>query len=50
MLTRWGFRPQVIGYLPNVRGVVTGVPEPAAQAARVRIVAPRSVVVLRPGG
>ena len=26
-LTRWGFRPSIIGHLPNVRGVVTGVPD-----------------------
>jgi hypothetical protein len=26
-LMRWGFRPSVIGHLPNVRGVVTGVPD-----------------------
>ncbi len=31
MLIAWGFRPQVIVYIPNVRGVVTGVPEPAGQ-------------------
>jgi len=27
MLIDWGFRPAVLGYIPNVRGVVTGVPE-----------------------
>ena len=27
ILLRWDFRPKVLGYLPNVRGVVTGVPD-----------------------
>ena len=27
ILTAWGFEPKVLGHLPNVRGVVTGVPE-----------------------
>jgi hypothetical protein len=27
MLLDWGFRPMVLGYIPNVRGVVTGIPE-----------------------
>jgi hypothetical protein len=26
-LIRWGFEPKVLGYLPNVRGVVTGIPK-----------------------
>ncbi|MDW6025074.1 hypothetical protein SAZ10_25275 [Mesorhizobium sp. BAC0120] len=26
ILIRWGFKPQLLGYIPNVRGVVTGVP------------------------
>jgi hypothetical protein len=26
ILIRWGFKPQVLGYIPNVRGAVTGVP------------------------
>ncbi len=26
LLLRWGFVPKVLGYIPNVRGVVTGVP------------------------
>jgi hypothetical protein len=26
ILIRWGFEPKVLGYIPNVRGVVTGVP------------------------
>ena len=27
LLIKWGFRPNVLGYIPNVRGVITGVPE-----------------------
>ena len=26
-LIQWGFEPKVLGYIPNVRGVVTGIPE-----------------------
>ncbi|MGJ7506623.1 COG1470 family protein [Variovorax sp. GT1P44] len=26
MMIRWGFEPKVLGYIPNVRGVVTGIP------------------------
>jgi hypothetical protein len=26
-LIRWGFEPKVLGYIPNVRGAVTGIPE-----------------------
>lgn len=26
ILIRWGFKPKVLGYIPNVRGAVTGVP------------------------
>ncbi|MCW5622935.1 MAG: hypothetical protein KIS79_17620, partial [Burkholderiales bacterium] len=33
MLVRWGFEPKVLGYIPNVRGVITGLPEPAATDA-----------------
>ena len=25
-LIKWGFEPKVLGYIPNVRGAVTGVP------------------------
>ncbi len=49
MLIDWGFRPAVLGYIPNVRGVVTGVPEDAApRPRRVRIEAPRATVLFRP--
>ena len=38
MLIRWGFKPKVLGYIPNVRGVVTGVPEGTSpRNCRVRI-------------
>ena len=29
MLNRWGFQPKVLGYISNVRGVITGLPENA---------------------
>lgn len=32
MLLRWGFTPKVMGYIPNVRGVITGLPEVDAPA------------------
>jgi hypothetical protein len=47
MLTRWGFRPQVLGYIPNVRGVVTGVPDGPPPDRRVRIKDARSIEVHR---
>ena len=30
MLNRWGFQPKVLGYIPNVRGAITGLPEHSA--------------------
>ncbi|MGH9143136.1 MAG: hypothetical protein ACRD2I_18545, partial [Vicinamibacterales bacterium] len=48
IMVTWGFRPRVLGYLPSVRGVVTGVPDPSPRPQRVRIVEPRAVVRLRP--
>ena len=48
MLIKWGFRPQVLVYIPNVRGVVTGVPEPAGQWPAVGTAASRRRVVLIP--
>jgi hypothetical protein len=49
MLIDWGFRPKVLGYIPNVRGVVTGVPEKQSpRNLRVRIRDPEATVVLRP--
>jgi hypothetical protein len=48
MLIGWGFEPKVLGYIPNVRGVVTGVPERApARPLKVRIQVPEGSVVLR---
>jgi len=32
MLLSWGFTPKVLGYVPNVRGVITGLAEPASQS------------------
>ena len=46
IMNTWGFRPQVLGYLANVRGVVTGVPEPSPNRQRVRIVGPTTAVRL----
>ncbi len=49
MLIKWGFKPKVLGYLPNVRGVITGIPEKTPpRQLRVRIKGPESAVVLRP--
>jgi len=49
MLIKWGFKPKVLGYLPNVRGVITGIPEKTSpRQLRVRIKSPESAVVLRP--
>ncbi len=48
-LINWGFRPKVLGYLPNVRGVITGVPEKASpRHLRVRLRGAEAAVVLRP--
>lgn len=50
LLINWGFRPTVLGYLPNVRGVITGVPEAASpRNLKVRIKRPAANVVLRMG-
>jgi hypothetical protein len=49
MLIKWGFKPKVLGYIPNVRGVVTGIPEKTSpRHLRVRIKDPEATVVLRP--
>jgi len=49
MLIKWAFKPKVLGYLPNVRGVITGIPEKMSpRQLRVRIKSPESAVVLRP--
>jgi hypothetical protein len=49
MLIKWGFQPKVLGYIPNVRGAVTGVLEhQSPRHLRVRIKEPEAVVVLRP--
>jgi hypothetical protein len=49
ILTEWGFRPEALGFIPNVRGVITGLPENgSARQPRVRVQDPRAVVMLRP--
>ena len=48
ILHHWGFRPSVLGFIPNIRGVVTGIPEPSStRRRRVRIKQPTAVVPLR---
>jgi hypothetical protein len=48
MLIKWGFKPKVLGYIPNVRGVVTGIPEKTSpRNLRVRIRCSEAAVVLR---
>jgi hypothetical protein len=48
-LIKWGFEPKVLGYIPNVRGAVTGIPESdSSRQAKVGIEEPKGVVVLRP--
>ena len=48
MLIKWGFEPKVIGYIPNVRGVVTGIPEKTSpRHLKVRIKVPGPTVALR---
>lgn len=34
MLLTWGFTPKVLGYIPNVRGVITGLADPTPEHAR----------------
>lgn len=49
MLIDWGFRPTALGYIPNVRGVVTGILESALpRPRRVRIEAQRASPALHP--
>jgi hypothetical protein len=49
ILIGWGFKPRVLGFIPNVRGVVTGVPENGSpRQPRVRFQDPKATVVLRP--
>ena len=49
MLIDWEFKPKVLGYIPNVRGVITGVPEKTSlRQLKVRIRDPEATVVLRP--
>lgn len=48
MLVSWGFQPKVLGFIPNVRGVVTGVPEAPARPLGVRIRRPGVSPELRP--
>ena len=48
-LIKWGFEPKVLGYIPNVRGAVTGIPESySSRQATVGIKDPKGVVMLGP--
>jgi len=48
MLIKWGFEPKVVGYIPNVRGAVTGIPESTSpRRLRVRIKVAETNLVLR---
>jgi hypothetical protein len=49
MLIKWRFEPKVLGYLPNVRGAITGIPQKQSpRHSRVRIREANASVVLRP--
>lgn len=48
LLLKLGFRATALGYLPNVRGVVTGVPDASSRPLRVRFKDAKAVVALRP--
>jgi hypothetical protein len=48
LLHEWGFRPTVLGFIPNIRGVVTGIPDPSTNRGKVRIKVPDAAVALRP--
>jgi hypothetical protein len=49
MLVDWGFKTKMLGYLPNVRGVITGMPETTSpRHLKVRIRGLERAVVLRP--
>jgi truncated hemoglobin YjbI len=47
MLLTWGFTPKVLGYIGNVRGVVTGLADPTPRRSYVGATVPREGV---PGG
>ena len=40
MLLTWGFTPKVLGYIPNVRGVITGLEDPKPRHVAANPVAP----------
>lgn len=40
LLHEWGFHPRVLGFIPNIRGVVTGIPDASTSRGRVRIKSP----------
>ena len=48
MMIKWGFKPRVLAYIPNVRGAVTVPERTSPRHPRVRIGRPEAAVVLRP--
>lgn len=48
MLTEWGFKPEIMTYIPNVRGVVTGIPDRHASRSGDRSAGSRGRVRLIP--
>jgi hypothetical protein len=48
MIAAWGFRPEIMIYIPNVRGVVTGIPDTLPSRADGRSVASKGQVTLIP--
>ena len=52
MLLTWGFTPKVLGYIPNVRGVITGLadqrPQPVAPSSIIPLL--RAAIPGEPGG
>jgi len=52
MLLAWGFTPKVLGYIPNVRGTITGLadqrPQPVAPGSIIQLL--RAAIPGEPGG
>jgi len=48
MIAAWGFRPEIMIYIPNVRGVVTGIPDGRSSRAEGRASVARGQVRLIP--
>ena len=48
LLHDWDFNPQVLGFIPNIRGAITGLAVSSTRRPRVRIKQPDSVGSLKP--